>query len=220
MGHWQFIAKNDGGVAIYNPLARRFLGPLDQSGTAGCQTKEYQEASVFYGYKNHMDEKFRIMMPPGLFRTLMSAKNEGTGWGFQRDFLSPWFGFFDADRTRWMSGKDAKRNHKVEGFNKRKPGGWEKWKLSMHGPVDDKMFAFKSFHGKYLRCKSDGSIVNDTTEVHRSEKFILYQVKTNKIKIFHPDTNRYVRLDDDGRIHCNEPLASKATSWSSPVYGV
>lgn len=213
MGHWQFIPKSDG-VAIYNPLAMRFLGPLDSDGKAGCQDKDYGDASVFYGYRFHMDSKYRLSSVPSMFKTALSAKDEGAGWGFQRVMITKWFGLYDSDRNRWFS---AKKDMSVTSFANIKPGGWEKWQIEPHGKGQDVTFSFKSFHGKYLRCLDNGSIRADTNEVHGSEKFIIYALSANKIALFNEDKNRYVRMDDDGSVHCNEPLASSATTWTTPV---
>jgi hypothetical protein len=35
MGFWQFFEKDDG-VVIFNPLVKRFLGPMGSDGKAGC----------------------------------------------------------------------------------------------------------------------------------------------------------------------------------------
>jgi len=48
-------------------------------------------------------------------------------------------------------------------------------------------FTFKSFHGKYLRCKGEGAIRADWHgEPNLWEFFIVYQTETNKIKLYNP----------------------------------
>ena len=87
----------------------------------------------------------------------------------------------------------------------------------MHGSRTEKLFSFKSFFGKYLRCRADFGVQADAGHPHAGAQFIIYETNVNEIKLFNPVLNRYVRMDDDGSVHCNEPMASSATTWTTPV---
>ena len=88
----------------------------------------------------------------------------------------------------------------------------------MAGEKGKRTFTFKSFHGKYLSCKNEGSIRADHVgKLNANEMFTVYQTSSNNIKLYNPQIDRYVRMDADGKVHCNEPLDETATSWTSPA---
>jgi len=210
---FSFIPK-DGGVAIYNTFTQRFVGPYNGN-DAGCHEQEYQHAMVFQGISNPLDEKFRALIPPSLFRTELTAEGEGSGWGFQRSFGSKWFAFREAKFDKWLSAP----SDDINGTGNEKPGAWEKFEIKMAGEKGKRTFAIKSFHGKYLSCKSSGAIRADYVgKPNLWELFIIYETSTNNIKLYNPHHNRYIRMDADGSVHCNEQNAEHATEWTTPSY--
>ena len=52
-----------------------------------------------------MNAKYRLMSPPSLFRTALTAKGEQNGKGFERKFATEWFALFDRNRVRWLSAR-------------------------------------------------------------------------------------------------------------------
>jgi hypothetical protein len=69
-----------------------------------------------------------------------------------------------------------------------------------------------------LHCFPDGSIKADYEGTPAAmEYFHVYQTMTNNIKLYSPMHNKYVRMDADGSVHCNEASADYATLWSTPA---
>ena len=209
---FQFFPQN-GGFLIYNPFTQRFVGPYDD-GNAGCHHTEVHHAIHFFGIKRPMDEKFRLKMYPSLFRTELTAEGYGHGWGFQRSFGSKWFAFFEIDTKRWFK---ADKKHEVTTNQNRLPGAWEKFELNIHGPVNARFFSIRSFHGTYITCLPEGKLVaNHRGPPNLWEQFIIYETKTNNIKLYSPAHGKYVKMEPNGYVHCNELHSGFATEWTTP----
>ena len=142
---------------MYNPFTQKFVARR-LGDDAACLNVEYHDAMAFQGPRPLIDAKYRLFFLPTLFATEITAKGEGSGWGFQRAFGSRWYAFMDSKSGKWLS---APKGDDILGLTNEKPGAWEKFEMKMTGEIGKKLFTIKSFHGKYLRCNGHGGIRAD-----------------------------------------------------------
>jgi hypothetical protein len=96
------------------------------------------------------------------------------------------------------------------------PGAWEKFNVVKKSQVGDGIFYFKTFHNKYMRCVPDGRLVVDWTgDPGTWEEFMIFQEKTNGVKIYNPQQGKYLRIAD-GKVRCDELRPAFATLWTTP----
>jgi hypothetical protein len=70
-----------------------------------------------------------------------------------------------------------------------------------------------------MSCKPDGRIAADYEgKPNLWEFFIIYQTSTNNIKFYNSEQDKYIKMNEDGSVHCNEANAKSATVWTSPSY--
>jgi len=152
-------------------------------------------------------------LPPAIFRTKLTATGEKSGHGFERVFASEWYAFFDWKKSRWLQATGQATATTLKGLD---PGPREKFKLHFTGSITERTFQMETSAGKYMRCTADGSFRTNGKSAGSEEDFIFFETGKNELVMFNQKHNKYVRLDDDGRVHCNEHYSDRATKWTVP----